>query len=238
MYVFTLHDIASISLFIVPTSAPTTPSGYALSSSSIYLSWDIPPALEIHGIIREYHINLTEQETGTLTTYTTSTTALEIALLHPHYNYTWTVTAVTIGEGPYTTSNNVTTLQDGKFIKTNIIIPIYPPHTVPSGPPTNSTSMEVSSRSFILAWDLPAPSERNGIITGYNISITSLDSLFEEPQQFFTTELSLTVDQLEPHTDYVCIIAANTYIGIGPFSLEITVTTAQDGKKSFIAEEI
>ena len=117
MYVFTLHDIASISLFIVPTSAPITPSGYALSARSIYLSWNLPPILERHGIIREYHINLTEQETGTLTTYTTSTTALEIALLHPYYNYTWTVTAVTVGEGPYTTSNNITTFQDGKLIK-------------------------------------------------------------------------------------------------------------------------
>ena len=90
--------------------------------------------------------------------------------------------------------------------------------------------MEVFSRSFTLTWDLPVPSERNGIITGYNITVTSLDSLFEDPQVFFTTSQSLTIDSLDPHTDYVCVIAANTFVGGGPFSLELTVRTAQDGE--------
>ena len=101
--------------------------------------------------------------------------------------------------------------------------------TVPSGPPLNFTTSEVLSRSFILIWELPAPPERNGIITGYNISITSLNSLFEAPQLFFTTSLSINVDSLDPHTDYICTIAANTDIGIGPYSLEIIVMTEQDG---------
>ena len=83
---------------------------------------------------------------------------------------------------------------------------------------------------FTLTWNPPAPSERNGIITGYNISITSLDSFFEDPREFFTTSEFLTVDSLDPHTDYVCIIAANTFVGIGPFSLEITIRTAQDSE--------
>jgi hypothetical protein len=195
----------------VPTSAPIYQSGVALSSSSIYLSWDPPPQLERHGIIREYKINLTEQETGVLTTYRTSSESIEVSLLHPFYTYTWIVTAVTIGEGPFTATKNVTTLED-----------------VPSGPPLNISAVEVFSRSFTLTWDLPAPSERNGIITGYNITVTSLDSLFEDPQVFFTTSQSLTIDSLDPHTDYVCVIAAITFLGSGPFSLEITVRTAQD----------
>ena len=99
----------------VPTSAPVSPSGYALGASSIYLSWDPPPQLERHGIIREYRVNLTEQETGELTTYRTSSEFIEVALLHPFYTYTWIVTAVTIDEGPYTVFNNVTTYQDGKL---------------------------------------------------------------------------------------------------------------------------
>ena len=105
------------SLILVPTSAPTFPSGYALSSSSIYLSWNPPPQLERHGIIREYRINLTEQETGTLTVYTTASESIEIALLQPFYTYIWTVTAVTIGEGPYSATYNVTTDEDGEFEK-------------------------------------------------------------------------------------------------------------------------
>ena len=67
----------SQSLPLVPTSAPTDTSGRALSSNSIYLSWDLPPPLERHGIIREYHINLTEQETGIFMTYTSSSMSIE-----------------------------------------------------------------------------------------------------------------------------------------------------------------
>ena len=101
--------------------------------------------------------------------------------------------------------------------------------TVPSGAPLNFSAVEISPRSFNLLWELPAASERNGIITSYNISVTSLNSLFENPQPFFTTSLSITVDTLDPHTNYICIIAANTIIGTGPFSLELNVRTAQDG---------
>ena len=100
---------------------------------------------------------------------------------------------------------------------------------VPSGAPLNFSATEITSMSFDLVWELPAPSERNGIITGYNISITSLNSPLGDPQHFFTTSLSITVDSLDPHTDYICIIAANTAIGIGAFSFEMNVRTDQDG---------
>lgn len=53
--------------------------------------------------------------------------------------------------------------------------------------------------------------------------------MLEEPRNFFTTSLSLIVESLAPYTDYVCIIAANTYVGIGPYSLELTVRTEQSG---------
>ena len=109
-------QMTQFSIILVPTSAPIYQSGVALSSSSIYLSWDPPPQLERHGIIREYKINLTEQETGVLTTYRTSSESIEVSLLHPFYTYTWIVTAVTIGDGPFTATKNVTTLEDGEFL--------------------------------------------------------------------------------------------------------------------------
>ena len=102
-------------------------------------------------------------------------------------------------------------------------------YLVPSGAPLNVSATGVVSMNFTLTWNPPAPSERNGIITGYNISITSLDSFFEDPREFFTTSEFLIVDSLDPHSHYVCIIAANTFVGIGPFSLEVTIRTAQYG---------
>ena len=98
--------------------------------------------------------------------------------------------------------------------------------------------MDVFSRSFTLTWDLPAASERNGIITGYNISVNSLDTLFEDPQDFFTMSQFLTFDSLDPHTDYICVIAANTFVGTGPFSLEITIRTEEDGTYCIIYAHI
>ena len=104
-----------MSQYIVPTSPPQDPHGYAVSSNIIMLFWDPPPVLETHGVIREYHINLKEEATDTIMTYISSGTFIEVSLLHPFYNYSWVVTAVTIGEGPYTGPSWVTTLEDGKF---------------------------------------------------------------------------------------------------------------------------
>ncbi len=41
---------------------------------------------------------------------------LNIGSLHPYYTYTFSVTAVTIGQGPYDDPLTVRTLQDGNLI--------------------------------------------------------------------------------------------------------------------------
>ena len=109
------------SLYLVPTSAPQDPRGHAVSSNAIILSWDPPPILERNGIIRDYRINLTEETTEIVMTYISSGNSIEVSLLHPFYNYSWIVSAVTIGEGPYTEPSWVTTLEDGKFSKTTFV---------------------------------------------------------------------------------------------------------------------
>ena len=102
--------------------------------------------------------------------------------------------------------------------------------SVPSGPPTNVSAALVLSTNFTLTWHPPAAGERNGIITGYNISITSLSSPFEDALKYFTTSLTITVDSLDPHTAYICTVAANTVIGMGPYSIDLFVRTQQDGR--------
>lgn len=59
-------------------------------------------------------MNVTEIETGQKIQRTVTTTSIVIATLHPYYTYTWTVTAVTTGEGPYSPISTVTTPEDGK----------------------------------------------------------------------------------------------------------------------------
>ena len=102
--------------------------------------------------------------------------------------------------------------------------------TVPSGSPVNFTAEAVSLHNFNLTWAPPVPEDRNGVITGYNISISLLSSPFGDPLQFDTTAHTVRVESLSPHTDYVCVIAANTLIGTGPLSFELHVRTLQDSK--------
>ena len=45
---------------------------------------------------------------------TSVTTSVDAADLHPYYTYTITVSAVTIGEGPYSSAISLQTLEDGK----------------------------------------------------------------------------------------------------------------------------
>ena len=108
-------------------------------------------------------------------------------------------------------------------------VPLVFSYVVPSGAPLNFSAVDIFSSNFTLTWELPAPSERDGIITGYNITVTSLSSPLEAPKLFFTTALSVVIHPLNPHTEYICIIAATTAIGIGPYSMELNVTTEEDG---------
>ena len=106
--------------------------------------------------------------------------------------------------------------------------PLFP-IIVPSGSPLNFSAVAIEARSFNLTWAPPLDSDRNGIIIGYNISIALLSLPFENPLEFYTTELTLAVDSLLPHTDYVCTIFASTIVGAGPPSIEFYIQTEQDG---------
>ena len=101
-------------------------------------------------------------------------------------------------------------------------------HAVPNAPPTNLNATVVSSRFVYLTWNPPAPEAQNGVITGYFIDVTvqSRGEMF----QLFSDINSLEMDTLIPFTTYICIIAAQTVVGIGPYSTNYAVTTLEDGK--------
>ena len=83
---------------------------------SIFLDWDEPPAEYQNGIIREYHINLTETETGIVLTKVVTTDSATISSLHPNYNYSITITAVTVLPGPVSPAIVVKTLEGDSII--------------------------------------------------------------------------------------------------------------------------
>ena len=75
--------------------------GNAVNSTTIQLQWEPPAVADQNGVIRNYCINISVAETGSVFQLTSETTALNISGLHPYYTYNLTVAAVTIGPGPF-----------------------------------------------------------------------------------------------------------------------------------------
>ena len=72
----------------------------ASSSTTATLQWSPPLADQRNGIIQHYALQLTEQKSGEVLEHTTSGLQYTFSGLHPHYTYTCTVAAVTVGIGP------------------------------------------------------------------------------------------------------------------------------------------
>ena len=70
-------------------------------------------------------------------------------------------------------------------------------------------------------------SEQNGIITSYDIEMTTeTGEIFD----FTTSSTTHTISNLEPYKIYQFVIAALTTSGQGPFSSDITIRTGEAGK--------
>jgi len=93
--------------------------------------------------------------------------------------------------------------------------------------------MPTDSRSVVLTWDPPPPEDQNGPIVGYVINVTVIET--GEMFQLTSSTNTLSVASLKPFTHYVCIIAARTSVGLGPFSTTVTVMTPEDGKTLLIS---
>ena len=74
---------------------------------------------------------------------------------------------------------------------------------------------------------VPPLERQNGIITGYSVNVTNNDTGVS--MLLSSTENSITVAQLSPYTTYLCSVAAQTVVGLGPYTSPITVTTDEDG---------
>ena len=89
------------------------PSGVVIDSRTLSLAWEEPQEEDRNGIIRQYHINVTEVNTRRQFQVVSTTTSISISSLHPDYTYQWTVAAFTIGLGPFSISETISTPEDG-----------------------------------------------------------------------------------------------------------------------------
>ena len=88
----------------------------------------------------------------------------------------------------------------------------------------------MSSIEVHLFWDPPNSSDRNGMIIGYLLNITST-GLSEKRFQVMADSQNISVNSLHPYTTYICTVAAKTSIGAGPYSITASVQSFEDGKQ-------
>lgn len=96
-----------------PSSPPTLVQITGVSSTGFLVSWMMPPAVDHNGIIRNYTVSIAEENTGRLTLLTSYTSSQRIDSIHPYYNYTCTVAAVTVSAGPFSAPITIITAEAG-----------------------------------------------------------------------------------------------------------------------------
>ena len=220
----------NITLETVPDGAPVNPSGSVIDSQTLSLTWEEPLEEHHNGIIREYHINIIEVDTGRQIRVVSTTTSVSVPSLHPYYTYQWTVSAFTIGEGPFSAPQNISTPEDGRILLYCFVMMLTPFFvcTVPSGAPQMLTVVATGVTNISLSWQQPSQEEINGVILGYSVRISRVSST--ETREITTVYTNLTVTSLTPYTLYECLVSAYTAIGTGPSSAIILARTESTSK--------
>ena len=215
-----------------PSAAPTSIRGFAIDHSSISLEWDVPPTLQLHGILAAYVVNVTERETGITFEVNTTTTSIVLDSLHPDYVYECRVAAVTIAPGPFSTIFAVQVLMAGKilksFLRKTIQLKVSLFCIAPSGPPDNITATAVTATQILVTWDPPLPQFRNGPILAYNLTVTDTTMGMVVWSSIVLTT-SDTVSSLRAFTTYNFTLSARTSVGYGPNDTAAEITL-QDSK--------
>ena len=86
-----------------------------ITSSSVTLLWQPPPASAHNGIIRGYIVNVLKNATGTVTaSYNVTDSVIFITGLHPYTLYDISIAALTTELGPFTSITSVLTNEAGK----------------------------------------------------------------------------------------------------------------------------
>ena len=85
-----------------------------------------------------------------------------------------------------------------------------------------------NSTTAHLSWDPPPPSDHNGVITVYTITVLNKET--DEEMEFTAITTTFTVTDLDPFTNYGFSVTSNTAVGMGPESNIESFQTAEDGK--------
>ena len=114
-------------------------------------------------------------------------------------------------------------------------LPLLPCPIVPTGPPNNFTGYVDSPMSANLSWTPPNLSQQNGHITRYAINITVVTT-GTSYVNYSTSETIILV--LKPWRNYTFAVAAETAVGMGPFTDHLKLTTPQYGMMNLSVQPV
>jgi hypothetical protein len=106
---------------------------------------------------------------------------------------------------------------------------------VPSVAPNNIEVTVYSSTRIGLVWDAIKASQANGILLGYNVSLSWHDKIGNQAQWSNRTALPtgnsvmITLEDLQKYTQHTFKVCGFTSKGCGPWSQDVTVRTHIDG---------
>ena len=100
--------------------------------------------------------------------------------------------------------------------------------SAPTGPPLEFTDTQQKSRNLTFSWSLPAPTLRNGVITGYSLScVPEVGTRGRNTISMqYTAAGTFTLGGFTPATSYNCSIAASNIWGNGPVAYRVVSTLA------------
>lgn len=138
-------------------------------------------------------------------------------------------------EGKPSNSRVAQTLDDGKYLNPsvfyNIVIVVCEYRITdvfflePDGPPIHIEMFILNSTTVHLKWSPPELHLQNGIITGYNVVVNWLDIPANKSMVAINTTVhqatSLIMTNLTSGVSYSVQIAAETIVGLGPFSQKV-----------------
>ena len=93
----------------------------------------------------------------------------------------------------------------------------------------------LSSTEIQVNWTEVPEIDQNGVITGYEVMYEPLMNFSGQITTLTvnTTNLSITLMDLEEYVEYSISVRAYTSVGPGPYSVGIVRRTLEDGKPSF-----
>ena len=86
----------------------------------------------------------------------------------------------------------------------------------------------INSRTVTFTWQLPAPTERNGLITNYNLTCVNTTNALTRIYSAAESD-SYILTGFKANAAYTCRVFAINSDGSGP-TANLTLTTQQDSK--------